>query len=389
MNKFLKINLIIFLSITFCSSIFAASATQQNKESELKQLNQKIQQLQQEIQRNQGQRTHVSKQLQKSAAQLAKLQKRVAQLNQELNQQKTTLKKIQKNQETNQQKFLGHQSFLAEELKAHYLLLTNDDQPPMQLERYETSLQLQNYISHIINERTDLMGELTDVLDELKSKQHKVIQQKNFLQNTLSQQQKTQAQLAASQQNQRQTLQQIDTQLQSKNTTLKRLLSNRRVLEKLLKDLAKAEQRHRYQRPVNWAPLPSGAPFTQLQGKLPWPTSGNIVNHFGESIEQSELKYTGVLIKAALNQPVRAVYQGRIVFANTLQGLGLLSIIDHGNGFMTLYGHNQSLYKKVGDIVKSGDVIATVGNHGSQGIPGVYFEIRHNGRALNPENWCR
>lgn len=129
-------------------------------------------------------------------------------------------------------------------------------------------------------------------------------------------------------------------------------------------------------------------PFTALQGKLPWPTQGNIAIHFGALEDRSGLRYTGVLIKAPLGQSVHAIYPGRVVFANRLQGFGLLMIIDHGNGYMSLYGHNQKLYKKVGDIVQANEAIAAVGDTGRHVPAGLYFEIRHDSEPVNPQEWC-
>jgi septal ring factor EnvC (AmiA/AmiB activator) len=96
-----------------------------------------------------------------------------------------------------------------------------------------------------------------------------------------------------------------------------------------------------------------------------------------------------VLISAAEGQQVRTVSQGRVAFAEWLRGYGLLIIIDHGNGYMSLYGYNQTLYKSVGDWVKAGDIIAAVGSSGGQDQSGLYFEIRHNGKPVNPSQWCR
>jgi len=139
--------------------------------------------------------------------------------------------------------------------------------------------------------------------------------------------------------------------------------------------------------PAAHAPLANTA-FVNLQGKLHWPTVGDVATRFGTELGDSKLKYNGVLIQAPQGQPVHAIYNGRVIFANWLQGLGLLLIIDHGNGYMSLYGHNEALYKKVGDIVKPNDLIAAVGNSGAPGPTGLYFEIRHNGQPINPEQWC-
>ena len=113
------------------------------------------------------------------------------------------------------------------------------------------------------------------------------------------------------------------------------------------------------------------------------------VARFGAPRLGSLLKWRGVVIDAQPGRPVRAIAYGRVVFADWLRGFGLLLIIDHGDGYMSLYGHNQALYKEAGDWVAPGEVVATVGDSGGEVRPGLYFEIRHDGRPVNPARWCR
>ena len=129
-------------------------------------------------------------------------------------------------------------------------------------------------------------------------------------------------------------------------------------------------------------------PFKQQKGKLPWPAKGPFLARFGQSRNQGDLKWNGVLIGAEYGSPVRAVSRGRVAFADWLQGFGFITIIDHGDGYMSLYGHNESLFKQPGDWVNAGDVIATTGDSGGQPLPGVYFEIRSRGKPVNPKKWC-
>jgi septal ring factor EnvC (AmiA/AmiB activator) len=119
-----------------------------------------------------------------------------------------------------------------------------------------------------------------------------------------------------------------------------------------------------------------------------WPTKGHILDYFGTKIYHSELRWSGILIKAPENQKVHAIANGKIVFANWLPGYGLLLIINHGHGYMSLYGRDHSLKKKVGDMVKKGDVIATVGKSGGYRHSALYFAIRHNAEPLSPKKWC-
>ena len=101
------------------------------------------------------------------------------------------------------------------------------------------------------------------------------------------------------------------------------------------------------------------------------------------------LRWQGVLIAAKEGQPVRAVSYGRVAFADWLRGYGMLLIIAHGDGYMSLYGHNQTLYKEVGDWVEAGDVIASAGTSGGDNTSALYFEIRRNGKPTDPSKWCR
>lgn len=133
-----------------------------------------------------------------------------------------------------------------------------------------------------------------------------------------------------------------------------------------------------------------GGPFAEARGKLPWPIDGRLLARFGEARGDDErTKWDGVMISASAGSQVRAVHGGRVVFADWLRGAGLLVILDHGNGYLTLYGHNQSLLKSAGDIVKAGEAISTVGNSGGQDTSALYFAIRQQGRPSDPAQWCR
>ena len=129
-------------------------------------------------------------------------------------------------------------------------------------------------------------------------------------------------------------------------------------------------------------------PFKLQKGKLPWPASGPFLATYGEPRNQGGLKWNGVLISAVHGSPVRAVSRGRVAFADWLQGYGFITIIDHGDGYMSLYGHNETLIKQAGDWVNAGEIIATSGDSGGQPMPGIYFEIRSRGKPVNPASWC-
>jgi septal ring factor EnvC (AmiA/AmiB activator) len=137
--------------------------------------------------------------------------------------------------------------------------------------------------------------------------------------------------------------------------------------------------------------LPRGAaePFAAQKGALTWPLDGAVAQSFGQLRDGGPLRWNGVLLAAATGTPVHAVYHGRVAFADWLPGLGLLIIVDHGGGYMSLYGHNDALLKESGEWVSPGDEIAEVGDSGGQAEPGLYFEIRHNGGPVDPRQWVR
>ena len=134
-------------------------------------------------------------------------------------------------------------------------------------------------------------------------------------------------------------------------------------------------------------PVDPDEPFASLKGKLAWPVQGRLAGEYGQPRGAGPVRSRGVLLEVSAGTPVRAVHHGRVAFADWLQGLGLLVIVDHGGGYMSLYAHNEALLKESGDWVEPGEAIAQVGDTGGQARPGLYFELRHNGEPVNPHPW--
>lgn len=133
-----------------------------------------------------------------------------------------------------------------------------------------------------------------------------------------------------------------------------------------------------------------GSHFLKQGGKLKWPTEGEITRHFNQKrSDNSQLLWQGVVIRGLEGQRVNAIYPGTVVYADWLTGFGNLLMIDHGGGYMSLYGHNQSLLKTPGEKVKLGEQVATLGNSGGELENALYFEIRHRNRPVNPSRWCQ
>lgn len=137
----------------------------------------------------------------------------------------------------------------------------------------------------------------------------------------------------------------------------------------------------------SYEPGAVGGTFSALRGKLRMPVSGEVIGRFGGARAESGAAWKGLFIRAASGASVRAVAEGRVVFADALRGFGNLLIIDHGDDFLSVYGNNESLLAGVGAVVSAGQAVATVGNSGGHPEPGLYFELRHRGQAFDPAKW--
>lgn len=188
-----------------------------------------------------------------------------------------------------------------------------------------------------------------------------------------------QQKLSSSKKEREQTLAALKTDISNRLSEREELEEDRKRLEKLLREVEEA---------IANIPTPNESdPFGSLKNKLPWPAEGKVVRNFGDSYASGKLKHNGLLINTAEEGDVKAVHYGRVVFANWLRGFGLITILDHGDGYMTLYGHSSSLFTSPGDWVEAGEAIAQAGRTGGTNDPAVYFEVRHNGKPDNPRRW--
>jgi len=171
----------------------------------------------------------------------------------------------------------------------------------------------------------------------------------------------------------------LEAQSRSRAQNLERLRAQQSGLEKLVRELRAAMERF---------PVEGNDAFTRLRGKLAWPVSGHLVARFGDT-RAGGVRWDGVLVATERGAPVKAVCQGRVIYADWLPGLGLLAIVDHGDGYLSLYGHNERLYKAAGEPVAAGDTIAAAGDSGGSPRPELYFEIRKGGKPVDPRPWFR
>ncbi|NVD34803.1 peptidoglycan DD-metalloendopeptidase family protein [Marinobacter lutaoensis] len=188
-----------------------------------------------------------------------------------------------------------------------------------------------------------------------------------------------QQQLSATRQSRERTLAALEADIRSRRNQRDELEADRKRLEALLEEV---------QRAIADIPAPNESqPFASLRNRLPWPVQGKVISGFGDRYADGKLRRTGLLIRTAEDAPVKAIHYGRVVFANWLRGFGLITIIDHGDGYMTLYGHSSSLFTSPGDWVEAGETIALAGRTGGTEEPVLYFEVRHNGKPDNPRRW--
>jgi murein hydrolase activator len=185
--------------------------------------------------------------------------------------------------------------------------------------------------------------------------------------------------LEHSRQQRSQALAGLEAEAHTRAQNLERLRAQQAGLEKLVRELRAAVERH---------PLEANDAFSRLRGQLAWPVSGRLVARFGEA-RAGGVHWDGVLVATERGAPVKAVCDGRVIYADWLPGLGLLTIIDHGDGYLSLYAHNERLYKAVGEHVAAGDTIAAAGDSGGSSRPELYFEIRKGGKPVDPRPWFK
>lgn len=235
------------------------------------------------------------------------------------------------------------------------------------------------YYEYLSKDTVDRLEAFRQSLQELRSTQAAVQSTRVELARTEENVAKRQQDLTASRQERQQTLAALNADIQNRRSEREELESDRKRLENLLEEVQQA---------INNIPSPNESqPFASLRNKLPWPVKGQVLSRYGERYADGKLRRNGLLIATGDDAEIRAIHYGRVVFANWLRGFGLITIIDHGDGYMTLYGHSSSLFTSPGDWVAAGEPIAQAGRTGGTDSPALYFEVRHNGKPDNPGRW--
>lgn len=275
-----------------------------------------------------------------------------------------------------------HRDALARQIRSAYVvgrqdyvkMLLNQEQPMM------VGRVLADY-RYLDRARRDQIESIAEKMNQLRTVEQSINTENESLSQLAASLSQEKTALLLMQNERKQMLSRIDRELNDKTQRLNRLTADEKRLSELLRRL----QSEFNQIPMN---VDGNGAFARLRGKLPWPTTGRVAIEFGKARGVGNLNWQGVVLRADEGAPVRAIWRGRIAFSGWLNGYGQVMVIEHGDGYMSVYGYNQSLAKEVGDWTESGEIIATVGDSGGQKNAGLYFEIRHNGKPDNPAQWC-
>jgi septal ring factor EnvC (AmiA/AmiB activator) len=242
------------------------------------------------------------------------------------------------------------------------------------------------WLGFLARSRSELLGSIQAGLEALDRDRQAVEEQQSALVALEAQRSEQLAKLDSARQDRSTVIASLDSQVKGQKQQLSRARDQAAGLQRVLRELERAAANARRQAPQPGKP--SAAPMTgKPLGKGRWPVEGQLLADFGQPRAGGQMRWDGVLIAATAGSEVRAIRSGKVVYADWLPGLGLLLVLDHGGGYLSLYGHNQDLTRDVGDRLAVGDVIAHVGDTGGQSRSALYFEVRRNGRPLNPRQW--
>ncbi len=371
---------VVFFLLTFSSSCLFAANDAQEYEKQLSQLKQNIAKLQTELESVKGEHGKLENKLEKSEVEIGEQLKKINDANIKIKEHNKKLINLQNEKQALQSQRRTQQTQISAQVKSAYKagpksqlrLLLNQESP-------QSIARLMKYHDYVLSARNLKMQQYLTVIERLNTVEPKILSQRVHLSDTQQRLKLHHSELTSEQQVRARTLRQLKKVIASKDSQLRTEGKNQTHLQHLFNEMTTTIGR------VN---LPArGKKFSQVKGRLPWPSTGEIRHSYGSQRISGQLKWEGLVIGAKTGTPVKAVHNGRVIFAEYLRGQGLLLIIDHGEGYLSLYAHNQSLFRSTGDNVTTGDIIAHIGESGGQNYSGLYFEIRHNGQPTNPKSW--
>ncbi len=377
----------------------AFAAVDAGKQQELKELRGRIQSLQEELEQTNEDRSEVADALKKSERRISDVNRGLRHLESRQRHLSRDLKQLNEDTRTTQSEIADQQKRLVELIRERYIqgggdamkLLLNGQNPS------EVARNLE-YYGYIGRARAELIRQHRDSLARLKALQGKTRQQNDNLTQVRQERVTQKETLEAEKGERQQVLYKLSEQIRDQRKEIDTLVRDEKRLARLIEKLAKLSAiKPKPSTPtkpgekvdkVADASL-AGLDFNRLKGKLALPVAGEILHKFGQSRDGGGPAWKGLFIRARQGQEVRAVGSGRVAFADWLRGFGNLLIVDHGDGYLSLYSNNESLYKQPGEPVRAGDVVAAVGATGGQDETGLYFELRHQGKPFDPSAWVR
>lgn len=374
------------LLLTACLLPLSQAGEEDDLEAKTRRLNQvksRIESLNRVLRTTENQRDEQSQVLRKTEQKIGLITRRIRVTDQSLQRQKRQLAELEAERADARLKLDNHQSSLERQIRAAYAM-GRQEKVKILLNQQDPAVvsRIMVYYDYFNVARISQMERIEVSLRELSRIEREITQEELRLQQLQAKNNNERQQLEAVQRGRTEIVAKLNRKLKDQGQELDDLKDDENQLTSLISNI---------QQVLSDLPLDPAAhePFRSRKGKLLWPSSGRLVASFGSRREVGKLTWDGVMIAAPEGREVRAIHHGRVAFADWLRGFGLLLIIDHGDGFMSLYGHNQSLFKETGEWVEPGEVVAQVGSSGGRTRSGIFFGIRHNGEPLNPKRWCR
>nr|WP_254461320.1 peptidoglycan DD-metalloendopeptidase family protein [Xanthomonas sacchari] len=360
-----------------------------------------------------GKRGDAARQLREADEKVAATGRSLAQTQQALQRHQQTLAELERKRDGLRSGLARQRAELAQLLRAAYAIGSN---APLKLllaqDRVADANRLLAYHRYLQRERAQRIATLTHELQALEQVQREVVEQKQQLSEAQRRQQEQAQALQRDRKQRASVVSELDQRYQDRSEREKALGQDAKALETLLANLraaaarAEAERRAAARREAaeQAAQAKAAAKAGRGGGKVPpkvvasapplkvgglgWPLSGDLIARYGGRLPDGRTS-SGVLIAAPAGSTVTAVADGTVVFSDWMTGYGMILIVDHGNGYMSLYAHNDTLLRDAGAKVKRGDAVAKVGNSGGQGRPALYFELRRNGQPVDPSSWLQ
>lgn len=367
------------LALALSGPLAAASDTRKT-EADLKAVQAEIERIRDQVRRDQLRQDRLARELRDAEVSAGDVRATLEQLRRERAEQATRRVELANEKSERQQALSQERAALSGQLRAAYLI--GSEEPLKLLLNQKDPARAGRvfaYYSYFGRARADQIDHITEHVKRIETLESEVEAQDRELAALEERRRSELAKLNEAREKRGAVLASLKSESRSRVASLERLKQQKAGLEKLLRELKRAIERN---------PIDTTSVFARLRGKLSWPVNGRITARFGES-RAGGVKWDGVMVATERGANVRAVSDGRMIYADWLPGLGLLAIVDHGEGYLSLYGHNDRLYKNVGEHVAAGDAIAAAGDSGGRSRPELYFEIRKGGRPVDPRPWFK